>query len=103
MGIISNKINNLEESATLAMTKKSRELKAQGLDIINLSIGEPDFNTPEFIKEAAKVAIDENYTHYSPVAGYIELREAIVEKLKRDNKVAYTARQIVVSTGAKQS
>ena len=103
MGIISNKINNLEESATLAMTKKSRELKAQGLDIINLSIGEPDFNTPEFIKEAAKVAIDENYTHYSPVAGYIELKEAIVEKLKRDNKLEYTANQIVVSTGAKQS
>jgi len=103
MGIISNKLKNLEESATLAMTKKSRELQAQGLDIINLSIGEPDFNTPEFIKEAAKVAIDENYTHYSPVAGYVELREAIVEKLKRDNKIDYNANQIVVSTGAKQS
>ena len=103
MGIISNKINKLEESATLAMTKKSRELKAQGLDIINLSIGEPDFDTPSFIKEAAKNAIDENYTHYTPVAGYIELREAIAEKLKRDNRLDYSAKQIVVSTGAKQS
>ncbi len=103
MGTISNKINNLEESATLAMTKKSRELKAQGLDIINLSIGEPDFNTPEFIKEAAKKAIDEDYTHYTPVAGYLELREAIAEKLKRDNGIEYTANQIIVSTGAKQS
>ena len=103
MGTISNKINNLEESATLAMTKKSRELKAQGLDIINLSIGEPDFNTPEFIKEAAKKAIDEDYTHYTPVAGYLELREAIAEKLKRDNGVEYSAKQIIVSTGAKQS
>ena len=103
MGIISNKIKGLEESATLAMTKKSRELKAQGIDVINLSIGEPDFNTPEFIKDAAKVAIDENYTHYTPVAGYQELREAIAGKLKRDNGLDYTANQIVVSTGAKQS
>ena len=103
MGIISNKIKGLEESATLAMTKKSRELKAQGIDVINLSIGEPDFNTPDFIKEAAKTAIDENYTHYTPVAGYQELREAITKKLKRDNGLDYTANQIVVSTGAKQS
>ncbi len=103
MGIISDKINRLEESATLAMTKKSRELKAQGIDVINLSIGEPDFNTPEFIKKAAIQAIEENYTHYTPVAGYLELREAIIEKLKRDNAVDYTANQIVVSTGAKQS
>ncbi len=103
MGIISDKINRLEESATLAMTKKSRELKAQGVDVINLSIGEPDFDTPEFIKEAAKKAIDENYTHYSPVPGYQELREAIANKLKRDNNVDYTANQVVVSTGAKQS
>ena len=103
MGIISNKINQLQESATLAMTKKSRELKAQGKDIINLSIGEPDFNTPEFIKESAIEAIHQNYTHYTPVAGYIELREAIVKKLKRDNNLDYLASQIVVSTGAKQS
>ena len=103
MGIISNKINQLQESATLAMTKKSRELKAQGKDIINLSIGEPDFNTPEFIKDSAIEAIKQNYTHYTPVAGYLELREAIVKKLKRDNNLNYTASQIVVSTGAKQS
>jgi len=103
MGIISNKINQLEESATLAMTKLSRELKAEGKDIINLSIGEPDFNTPQFIKDAAKKAIDENYTHYPPVAGYIPLREMISKKLKRDNGVEYSVNQIVVSTGAKQS
>lgn len=103
MGIISNRINQLEESATLAMTKLSRELKAQGIDVINLSIGEPDFNTPDFIKEAAKKAIDENYTHYPPVPGYQPLREVIAKKLKRDNGVDYNANQIVVSTGAKQS
>ncbi len=103
MGIISNKINQLQESATLAMTKKSRELKAQGKDIINLSIGEPDFNTPEFIKDSAIEAIKQNYTHYTPVPGYLELREAIVKKLKRDNNLNYKASQIVVSTGAKQS
>jgi len=103
MGIISNRINQLEESATLAMTKLSRELKAQGIDVINLSIGEPDFNTPDFIKESAKKAIDENYTHYPPVPGYQPLREVIAKKLKRDNGVDYKANQIVVSTGAKQS
>jgi len=103
MSIISRKINSLEESATLAMSKKSRELKAQGVDVINLSIGEPDFNTPEFIKTAAIEAIESNYTHYTPVAGYQELREAISLKLKRDNGVDYPANQIVVSTGAKQS
>lgn len=103
MGTVSNRLNQMQESATLAMTKKSRELKEQGIDVINLSIGEPDFNTPEFIKEAGKRAIDENYTHYPPVPGFLALREAIVNKLKRDNGVEYHANQIVVSTGAKQS
>ncbi|MEJ5304100.1 MAG: pyridoxal phosphate-dependent aminotransferase [Bacteroidales bacterium] len=103
MDFLSQRIKNMEESATLAMTRKSRELKAKGLDIINLSIGEPDFNTPEFIKEAAKKAIDENYTHYPPVPGYPELREAIVVKLRRDNGLDYKPSQIVVSTGAKQA
>ncbi len=100
---LSIRINALSESETLAMTRKSRELKAQGHDVINLSIGEPDFNTPEFIKEAAKNALDQNYTHYSPVSGYQELREAISHKLKRDNQLDYRPEQIVVSTGAKQS
>ncbi|MGC8864659.1 MAG: pyridoxal phosphate-dependent aminotransferase [Bacteroidales bacterium] len=103
MDFLSQRIKNMEESATLAMTRKSRELKAKGLDIINLSIGEPDFNTPNFIKEAAKKALDENYTHYPPVPGYQELREAIAFKLKRDNSLEYKPSQIVVSTGAKQS
>jgi aspartate aminotransferase len=103
MDFLSDRIKNLEESATLAMTRKSRELQCKGLDIINLSIGEPDFNTPGFIKEAAKKALDENYTHYPPVPGYQELREAICLKLKRDNNLDYKPAQIVVSTGAKQS
>lgn len=93
----------LSESETLAMTRKSRELKAKGYDVINLSIGEPDFNTPEFIKEAAKKAIDENKTHYPPVSGYPELRQAISEKFKRDNGLDYSPDQIVVSGGAKHS
>ena len=93
----------LSESETLAMTRKSRELTAKGYDVINLSIGEPDFNTPEFIKEAAKKAIDENKTHYPPVSGYPELRQAISEKLKRDNGLDYSPDQIVVSGGAKHS
>jgi aspartate aminotransferase len=101
--MLSNRILNLEESATLAMTRKSRELKAAGKDVINLSIGEPDFNTPDYIKEAAKKAIDENFTHYPPVAGYQDLREAISRKFKRDNNLDYKAEQIIVSTGAKQS
>jgi len=100
---LSNRINNLSESQTLAMTRMSRELKDQGKDIISLSIGEPDFDTPTFIKDAAKKAIDENYTHYTPVPGYPELREAISNKFKRDNNLAYAASQIVVSTGAKHS
>jgi aspartate aminotransferase len=89
-------------SATLAMAAKARELKAEGKDIIGLSLGEPDFNTPDFIKEAAKTAIDENYNSYTPVDGYVELKEAIITKFKRDNNLTYTPKQIVVSTGAKQ-
>lgn len=103
MNYISNRIKNLSESETLAMTQKSRELKAQGFDVINLSIGEPDFNTPELVKEAAKNAIDANITHYPPVPGYPELRKAICDKLKRDNNLEYKPEQIVVSTGAKHS
>ncbi|PKP00895.1 MAG: aspartate aminotransferase, partial [Bacteroidetes bacterium HGW-Bacteroidetes-6] len=93
----------MSESATLAMTKKSRELKSQGLDVVNLSIGEPDFNVPDFIKDAAKKAIDDNFSFYPPVAGFPQLRKAISEKLKRDNDLNYTPEQIVVSTGAKQA
>lgn len=103
MHYLSERINQLEESQTLAMTRKSRELAQQGIDIINLSLGEPDFNTPDFIKDAAKQAIDENFTYYTPVAGYLDLRQAISQKFKRDNKLNYTPEQIVVSTGAKQS
>jgi len=103
MDYLSKRVKNMEESATLAMTSKSRELASQGLDVINLSIGEPDFNTPEFIKEAGKKAIDENYTHYPPVPGYQDLREAICIKLRRDNQLEYKPNQIVVSTGAKQA
>lgn len=100
---VSHLLQKLSESATLAMARKSRELKAQGIDVISLSLGEPDFNTPEFIKTAAKQAIDDNYSHYPPVNGYVELRQSIAHKFKRDNGLSYTADQIVVSTGAKQS
>ncbi|WP_394336873.1 pyridoxal phosphate-dependent aminotransferase [Aureibaculum marinum] len=100
---LSNRINNLPVSQTLAMAAKARELKTQGKDIISLSLGEPDFNTPDFIKEAAKQAIDDNYNSYSPVDGYLDLREAICRKFKRDNNLTYSPNQIVVSTGAKQS
>jgi len=103
MNPLSDRINNLSTSQTLAMAAKARELKAQGKDIISLSLGEPDFNTPDFIKEAAIKAIHENYSTYSPVDGYVELKEAIVRKFKRDNDLAYTPANIVVSTGAKQS
>ncbi len=103
MNFLSDRINNMEESATLAMTRMSRDLECKGFNVINLSIGEPDFNTPVFIKEAAKKALDENYTHYSPVPGYLDLREAICLKLKRDNNLDYKPAQIVVSTGAKQA
>ena len=100
---LSDRINSLPISQTLAMAAKARELKAEGKDIISLSLGEPDFNTPDFIKEAAKQAIDENYNSYTPVNGYLELREAICRKFKRDNGLNYNQSQIVVSTGAKQS
>jgi aspartate aminotransferase len=103
MGEVSNRIQNLSESQTIAMAQRSRELKAEGKDIISLSLGEPDFDTPDFIKESAKRAIDENYTKYTPVPGYQELREAIVNKFKRDNNLTYNTDQIVASTGAKQS
>ena len=101
--MLSNRINQLSESETLAMSRKCRELKTMGNNVINLSLGEPDFNTPDYIKNAAKKAIDENFTFYPPVAGYADLREAICKKLKRDNNLEYTSDQIVVSTGAKQS
>ena len=100
---LSNRIKNLSESATIAMAQKSRELKSQGIDIISLSLGEPDFNTPDFIKDAAKEGIDQNYTKYMAVPGYEDLRESISKKFKRDNNLDYAVDQIVVSTGAKQS
>ena len=100
---LSDRINNMQESATLKMAKMSRELKAQGQDIIDLSLGEPDFDTPQHIKNAAKDAIDKNFTKYTPVPGYPELRKAISAKFKRDNNLDYITDQIVVSTGAKQS
>ena len=100
---LSERISRLSESETLAMTRRSRELKEQGHDVINLSIGQPDFFTPDFIKDAAKKAIDENFSFYTPVSGYPELRKAICHKLKRDNQLDYTPDQIVVSTGAKQA
>jgi aspartate aminotransferase len=99
---LSDRINSLSESQTIAMARKSRELIAQGIDIISLSLGEPDFPTPAPIKEAAKKAIDDNFSYYTHVSGYLELRQAIANKLKRDNQLEYTADQIVVSTGAKQ-
>jgi aspartate aminotransferase len=103
MDALSNRIKSLPISATLAMAAKARELKNQGIDIIGLSLGEPDFNTPEFIKEAAVQAVNDNWNSYSPVDGYGDLKEAICKKFKRDNKLDYDPSQIVVSTGAKQS
>ena len=100
---LSARLNRLEPSATLAMSQKSAELKAQGIDVINLSVGEPDFNTPDAIKAAAHKAIDDNYSRYSPVPGYPVLRQAIVDKLKRENQLDYTPAQILCSNGAKQS
>ncbi len=102
MNQLSDRLNRLSPSETLAMSQKSSELKAQGVDVINLSVGEPDFNTPDHIKEAAKKAIDENYSRYSPVPGYPALRNAIVAKLKNENGLDYTAAQISCSNGAKQ-
>ena len=103
MILLSKKIQQIEESATLAMARKGRELKEKGQKIINLSLGEPDFNTPDFIKKAAKKAIDNNYSKYTPVPGYKELLEIISLKFKRDNNLIYSPNQIVCSTGAKQS
>jgi len=103
MGKLSDRVNRISESQTIAMARKSRELKAQGIDIISLSLGEPDFATPGIIKDAAKKAIDENFSYYTHVSGYLELREAICKKFKRDNNLDYAPDEIVVSTGAKQS
>lgn len=103
MNYLAERIEKLSESETLAMTRISRELTAKGFDVINLSIGQPDFNTPEIIKDAAKEALDQNYTTYPPVSGYLDLRKAISEKFKRDNNLDYSPDQIIVSTGAKQS
>ncbi|MFD0837296.1 pyridoxal phosphate-dependent aminotransferase [Mariniflexile aquimaris] len=103
MQLLSDRILNMAQSATLAMAAKARELKEEGKDIIGLSLGEPDFNTPDFIKEAAIKAINDNYNSYSPVDGYGDLKQAIITKFKRDNGLTYTPNQIVVSTGAKQS
>lgn len=103
MAQLSNRLNRLAPSATLAMSQKSSEMKAQGIDVINMSVGEPDFNTPDHIKEAAKKAIDENYSRYSPVPGYPDLRKAIVAKLKNENGLEYGINEILVSNGAKQS
>tara|TARA_B100001287_G_scaffold99049_1_gene83275 strand:+ start:90 stop:1301 length:1212 start_codon:yes stop_codon:yes gene_type:complete len=100
---VSERVKNLSESATIAMARKSRELKAQGIDVISLSLGEPDFNTPDFIKNAAVEGIHQNYSKYMPVNGYEDFREAISRKFKRDNNISYSSNQIVVSTGAKQS
>lgn len=100
---LAERLSRISEPQTIKMAKLSRELKAQGIDIVDLSIGEPDFDTPAHIREAAKKAIDEGFTHYTPVAGYLELRQAVVHKLRRDNGLEYTPEQIVVSTGAKQS
>ena len=100
---LSRLVLDMQESATLRMAKLARELKAQGLDVIDLSLGEPDFDTPEHIKQAAKDALDAGYTKYTPVNGLLELREAIVRKLARENDLHYTVNQIVVSNGAKQS
>lgn len=99
---LSNRLNRLAPSATLAMSQKSNEMRAKGIDVINLSVGEPDFDTPNHIKEAAKNAIDENYSKYSPVPGYLTLRKAIVEKLKKENQLEYQVSEILVSNGAKQ-
>lgn len=103
MGLLSERVLNMSTSATLAMAAKARELRAEGKDIIGLSLGEPDFNTPDYIKEAAINAINEDYNSYTPVDGYVELKEAIITKFKRDNNLNYSLPQIVVSTGAKQA
>ncbi len=101
--MLSDRINRLSESETLAMTRRCRELKENGIDVINLSIGQPDFNTPEYIKDAARKAMEQNFTGYPPVNGFADLRNAVITKLKRDNNLVYNAEQVVVSTGAKQA
>ena len=103
MAQLSERLNRLAPSATLAMSQKSSEMKAQGIDVINMSVGEPDFNTPDHIKEAAKQAVADNWSRYSPVPGYPDLRKAIVAKLKRENQLSYTINEVLVSNGAKQS
>ena len=103
MAQLSDRLNRLAPSATLAMSQKSSEMKAQGIDVINMSVGEPDFNTPDHIKNAAKEAVDNNYSRYSPVPGYADLRKAIAAKLKRENNLEYNINEILVSNGAKQS
>ena len=103
MAQLSNRLNRLAPSATLAMSQKSSEMKASGIDVINMSVGEPDFNTPDNIKEAAKKAIDDNWSRYSPVPGYPDLRKAIVAKLKNENNLDYSINEVLVSNGAKQS
>ena len=100
---LASRLNRFNEPETLKMAKLGRELRAQGIDITDLSLGEPDFDTPQHIKDGAKKAIDENFSHYTPVAGYLDLRQAVCDKLKRDNNLDYTTDQIIVSTGAKQS
>ena len=102
MAQLSNRLNRLAPSATLAMSQKSSEMKASGIDVINMSVGEPDFNTPDNIKEAAKKAIDDNWSRYSPVPGYPDLRKAIVAKLKNENDLDYSINEVLVSNGAKQ-
>ncbi len=103
MALLSKRVNKINESQTIAMAQRSRDMKAKGIDVINLSLGEPDFATPQHIKDAAKKAIDDNFSYYPPIAGYLDLRQAICHKLLRDNGLQYTPDQIVVSTGAKQS
>src|SRR5882757_5672820 len=100
---LSSILSRFSEPETLKMAKLGRELRAKGIDVIDLSLGEPDFDTPQHIKDAAKKAIDDNYSHYTPVAGYLDLRQAVCDKLKRDNELDYTPEQIIISTGAKQS
>ena len=102
MAQLSDRLNRLAPSATLAMSQKSNEMKAQGVDVINMSVGEPDFNSPDHIKEAGKKAIDDNFSKYSPVPGYMDLREAIVEKLKKENGLDYTTNEVIAGTGGKQ-
>src|SRR6476469_9762273 len=101
--VLSSLLNRFSEPETLKMARLGRELKAKGFDIVDLSLGEPDFDTPAHIKEAAKKAIDDNWSHYTPVSGFLDLREAVCHKFKRDNGLDFRPEQVIVSTGAKQS